>query len=80
MATGRRVRLREPLRGPLDRLLIPPPQDGSVSVERTRLAGMTDHLVLPHTHTFIMKSREVSRQTIHFLQHGRFERGEELVP
>jgi hypothetical protein len=51
--------------------------DGTVSVSRTHLAGMKDHLVVPHTHTFIMNSTRVAREIIHFLRHGLFEHGGE---
>ncbi len=46
--------------------------DGKVSVERARVEGMTDFLVVPYTHTFIMAADDVIRQTLHFLRHGRF--------
>lgn len=48
------------------------PNDGIVTVESTRLAGMKEHLVVPHTHTFMMNSPAVAEATIHFLQHGNF--------
>lgn len=54
--------------------IIPGPDDGKVSVERTRLAGMKDHLVVHATHPFLMRNREVLRQTVHFLRHGSFSR------
>jgi triacylglycerol lipase len=57
----------------INSLLIPGRDDGKVSVERTKLAGMTDHLVIHATHPFIMKNREVIRQTIEFLRTGSFD-------
>ena len=53
--------------------LIPGRDDGKVSVERTKLAGMSDHIVIHTTHPFIMKNREAIRQTIHFLRAGNFD-------
>jgi len=41
---------------------------------------MSDHLIVPHTHTFIMNSSQVARETVYFLHHGRFEhRGEGAI-
>jgi triacylglycerol lipase len=59
---------------PLYSYLIPGPDDGVVSVERTKVKGMKDFLVLPHSHTFIMQSEAVVEQVIHFLKHGAFKR------
>jgi triacylglycerol lipase len=57
----------------INSLLIGGSDDGKVSVERTKLAGMSDHLVIHTTHPFIMKNREVIRQTIQFLRTGGFD-------
>jgi len=49
-----------------------PPHDGAVTVAETRLPGITDHRVLPVTHTGMLFSPAVARATAHFLRHGRF--------
>ena len=57
---------------PLYSLLIPGKDDGKVSVDRAKVAGMADFLVLPHSHTFIMSSPETAKQVVYFLRNGRF--------
>jgi hypothetical protein len=57
----------------INSLLISGRDDGKVSVERTKLAGMSDHIVIHATHPFIMKNREAIRQTIQFLRTGNFD-------
>ena len=58
----------------INSLLIPGSDDGKVSVERTKLAGMADHIVIHATHPFLMRNRTAIRQTIQFLRAGRFGR------
>ena len=52
--------------------VIPGTDDGKVSVERAKVKGMADFLVLPYSHPFIMNAQEVIDQTLHFLRRGRF--------
>jgi triacylglycerol lipase len=59
----------------INSLLISGRDDGKVSVERTKLAGMRDHVVIHTAHPFIMRNREVIRQTIQFLRTGGFDPG-----
>lgn len=57
---------------PLFSMIIPGPDDGKVSVQRAKVAGMTDFVVMPYSHTFIMQKEEVIDQVIHFLEQGSF--------
>jgi pimeloyl-ACP methyl ester carboxylesterase len=50
------------------------PHDGTVSVAETELPGLTDHLVVPATHTGLLFSLEAAEQTIAFLRSARFSR------
>jgi alpha-beta hydrolase superfamily lysophospholipase len=49
------------------------PNDGVVAVERTKLAGMTDFIVLHRTHTLLPWAPDVLAQVFRFLEEGRFE-------
>ena len=48
------------------------PNDGTVAVRETDIAGLTDHVVLPVSHVALLWSSAVAAQTEHFLLHGRF--------
>lgn len=52
----------------------PEPNDGTVAVAETMIAGLADHLVLPVSHVALLWSSAVASQTEHFLLHGRFHR------
>lgn len=53
-------------------LLIKGDDDGKVSIDNTRLAGMHDFLVVPVSHPFLMKDETVIEQTIQYLRQGKF--------
>jgi triacylglycerol lipase len=57
---------------PVGAALLPGASDGTVTVESTRLDGMEDHLVVPHTHSFLMNSPAVAGAVSTFLHTGRF--------
>jgi pimeloyl-ACP methyl ester carboxylesterase len=50
------------------------PNDGTVTVAETALAGATDQIVLPVSHSGMVFSGVVARQTATFLREARFAR------
>jgi pimeloyl-ACP methyl ester carboxylesterase len=52
--------------------VLPVPNDGKVSVESTKLAGMTDFMVVHSSHTWMMWRAKTLRETAAFLREGRF--------
>jgi triacylglycerol lipase len=51
---------------------IPGDDDGTISVESTKLEGARDFIVLPYQHTPLVWAPETAQQTIHFLENGAF--------
>jgi triacylglycerol lipase len=51
---------------------LPGDDDGKVSVQSTRLAGMKDFLVVRHSHTWMMWRKDVTSAIARFLQSGDF--------
>lgn len=60
---------------PLGWLLLPRPNDGRVSVDRTHVGGMAGHVTVHATHALMVRNAEVIRHTIRFLRPGRFDDG-----
>lgn len=52
---------------------LPEPNDGTVSLEETRLEGATQHCALPVSHLGMLVSEQVAARTIAFLRAGRFD-------
>ncbi|MEQ8954890.1 MAG: alpha/beta hydrolase [Gammaproteobacteria bacterium] len=57
---------------PLGFLFFAEANDTIVSVASTELEGMDDHIVLPVTHSLMMRDNEVIDHAIHFLKTGNF--------
>jgi len=57
----------------INSMIIEGPDDGKVSVERTKVAGMKAHSVVHAAHPFLMNNDEVIEQTIRFLTTGTFK-------
>jgi hypothetical protein len=53
---------------------MPKPNDGRVSVEKTKLEGMADHVVVHGSHPWLVWNATAIGQTIAFLRDGRFGR------
>ena len=53
-------------------MIIPGPDDGKVSIESTKLEGMKDHIIVSASHTFFPSNKQVKKQTLYFLQNGKF--------
>ncbi len=57
---------------PIMSAMLPHPNDGKVSVESTKVAGMDDFLLVDNSHHYIVSSDIVIENTKAFLQTGKF--------
>ncbi len=57
---------------PIFSAILPQPNDGKVSVESTKVAGMNDFLLVDNSHHYIVSSDIVIENTKAFLQAGKF--------
>jgi len=58
---------------PILSLLLPGDDDGKVSVDSTKVEGMSDFIAIPTTHPTMIISPRVIKQVIYFLNTGSFE-------
>ena len=54
--------------------IIPGADDGKVAVARAKAEGMQDFLVVPRSHTLIMRDPEAISQALFFIHNGRFKK------
>ena len=52
--------------------MLPGDSDGKVLVERAKVEGMSDFIILPYTHITIMKQDQVIKQSLYSLNTGSF--------
>lgn len=58
--------------GLLSYLIIGKPSDGAISVESTKLQGMSDHTIIPATHNLILFFKYTARKVLNFIRDGAF--------
>jgi pimeloyl-ACP methyl ester carboxylesterase len=68
IAGSRSVGLGQVFRG------LPKPNDGTITVEETRVPGAKDHLVMHVSHSEMLLSPKVAAQAAAFLRDGKFHR------
>jgi triacylglycerol lipase len=47
--------------------------DGKVSISSAKTTEMTDFIILPVSHTFMMKNKFTKKQILYFLKYGKFD-------
>jgi len=60
--------------------VIPGKDDGLVSVEATKIDGMTDFIIIETGHSMMRYNSEVADQTIEFIKNGAFKEKEGAAP
>lgn len=63
---------------PLQNQIFNEPNDTLVSVEATKIEGMSDHIIIPSTHSIMMFDPRVTDQVIEFLKNGSFDHKDDL--
>lgn len=58
---------------PLSPWILDGENDGMVPVERTKIGGMMDHIIIPTTHTLMMFNKNVMQQSLYFLRNNKFD-------
>lgn len=58
---------------PIASAILVDPNDGRVPVERTKLPGMKEHIVMNASHTTLITNDAVIAQALYFIQHGHFD-------
>ncbi|BDS07707.1 acetyltransferase [Oceaniferula spumae] len=53
---------------PLNSRMIPRPDDGKVSVEKTKVEGMSRHILIKTSHPMIMRNPRVMKEAVSFLR------------
>ena len=61
-------------------LIYKEPNDGLVSIQDTKLEGAADWTAVPHTHTFMLNTKDTARLTIAFLREGCFGHSDSAEP
>jgi len=64
---------------PITSAVLPDPDDGRVSVDDTKLEGMTDFAIVDHSHAFMMRMHRTIELTIAFLNDGTFKAAQESL-
>lgn len=54
------------------------PTDGTVTIEETKIKGMTDHTIIPVSHTGLIFSNLAANKALTFIQDNQFESDESL--